>query len=150
MGTYTQILYQVVFRTKGSKPTLLRSYREALFSYMAGVLIKKNCVVYQIGGVEDHVHLVFRLHPSVALADLVKDLKLASSKMMHSSSQFPEFESWASGNSAFTYAEAARENLINYVMHQEQHHTKLTFETELRKLLEEHHVEVDARYFLKD
>ena len=79
MSTYTQILYQIVFRTKNSEPTLVEPDRENLYRYMGGILKNKKCHLYRIGGVENHIHIITHIHPSVALASLVKDLKLASS-----------------------------------------------------------------------
>ena len=73
MSTYTQILYQIVFSTKYREHTLTKPGREELYRYISGVLKNKNCHLYQIGGVADHLHIVTHLHPSVALASLVKD-----------------------------------------------------------------------------
>ena len=150
MGSYTQILYQVVFRTKNNVPAMLKPSRQTLYEYMAGILKNKNCFCYQIGGVEDHLHLVFSLHPTVALADLVKDLKIASNKMIKETKIFPLFSSWADKYSAFTYAFEAKDQLINYVKNQEAHHAKKNLADELRELYKEHGIELDERYFMKD
>ena len=150
MSNYTQILYQLIFRTKDNKQTLTKSGRQILFDYLAGILKNKNCFCYQIGGVEDHLHIVFNLHPAVALSKLVQDLKVASNKMIKEKGVFTNFESWADGYSAFTYSIDAKQNLINYVSNQEQHHKTTSFETEIRELCKEHGVEIDERYFMKD
>ncbi len=73
MSTYTQILYQIVFSTKKRERTLTKSNRTELFQYMWGVLKEKNCHLYRINGVEDHLHIVTHLHPTIALASLIKD-----------------------------------------------------------------------------
>ncbi|MCB0741409.1 MAG: transposase, partial [Chitinophagaceae bacterium] len=57
MSTYTQILYQIVFSTKYRKPVLLKENRDKLFQYIAGILKNKNCFLYRINGVEDHLHI---------------------------------------------------------------------------------------------
>jgi REP element-mobilizing transposase RayT len=150
MGAYKQILYQVVFRTKSNKPTLHANGRAQLYEYISALLKHRNCFCYQIGGVEDHLHLVFSLHPSVALSDVIKELKVASNKMIKEKRLFSNFESWADGYSAFTYAFGAKNNLVSYVASQEQHHAKVSFAEELRTLCEEHEVEIDERYFMKD
>ena len=79
MSTYTQILYQLVFSTKDRENTLISSDRIELFKYIHGILIKKHCHLYRINGVEDHLHIVLHIHPSIALDSLVKDIKLATS-----------------------------------------------------------------------
>ena len=150
MGAYKQILYQVVFRTKSNKPTLQVNGRKNLYEYISALLKHRNCHCYQVGGVDDHIHLVFSLHPSVALSEVIKEVKVASNKMIKEKRLFTNFESWADGYSAFTYSFEAKENLINYVSRQEQHHAKTSFAAELRDLCEEHGVEIDERYFMKD
>ena len=147
MSAYTQITYQVVFRTKWSKRALLKEKREFLYNYIAGVIRNKKCFCYAVGGVEDHIHIVLSLHPTVALADLIKDIKLSSGKLIKDNFMFPEFQGWANKYSAFTYTVESRENLVAYLENQEQHHSKKTYAEELRELLQEHKVEIDERYF---
>ena len=76
MSTYTQILYQVVYSTKYRTKALNKENRNKLFKYIAAILRNKNCHVYQINGVEDHIHIITHLHQSIALASLIKDIKI--------------------------------------------------------------------------
>lgn len=101
MSTYTQILYQIVFSTKHRGRTLKKEHRPALFKFIWGVLNNKKCHLYRINGVEDHLHIVLHLHPSVSLAGLVKDIKLASSIFIKNSGLFPMFDGWQDGYGAF-------------------------------------------------
>jgi REP element-mobilizing transposase RayT len=78
MSTYTQILYQIVFGTYNNERTLKESGQENLYKYIWGVLNNKNCHVYRMGGVEDHIHIITHVHPTVAVAYLIKDIKIAS------------------------------------------------------------------------
>jgi REP element-mobilizing transposase RayT len=78
MSTYTQLLYQIVFSTKERNPVLAKPNRARLFRYISGILKNKNCHVYIINGVEDHIHILTHIHQSIAIADLVKDIKVAS------------------------------------------------------------------------
>ena len=82
MSTYTQILYQIVFSTKNRERTLVGEDRKKLFQYIWGILKSNQCHLLQINGVEDHLHILTHLHPSVALADLMKDIKIASSSTL--------------------------------------------------------------------
>lgn len=148
MSTYTQILYQIVWSTKNRKPSLTKNYRIQLFQYIWGLLKKKRCHLYRINGVEDHLHIVTHVHPSIALASLVKDIKLAASSHIKEESLFDDFDGWQSGYAAFTYSIDAKDNLIEYVKRQEEHHRKITFEEELRELLKEHHIPYDEKYLL--
>ena len=134
MSTYRQIIYQVVFATKGHKRVLVKDQRDRLWAYMAEILRNHQCHVYKVNGVEDHVHLLFELHPTVALARLVKDVKLASNQFIQQELNMPLFSGWQAGYGAFTYDNTALPNLIQYVESQEEHHMRQTFEEEFRKL----------------
>ena len=148
MSTYTQILYQIVFSTKNRTHTLNTENRQELFRYIAGISKNKKCHLYQIGGVSDHIHIITHLHPAVALASLVKDIKLASSQYIKVKALFVEFEGWQDGYGAFTYSFKEKDRLIEYVKNQEVHHKKKTYKEELTDLLNEHGVEFDEKYLL--
>ncbi|MBK7087570.1 MAG: IS200/IS605 family transposase [Chitinophagaceae bacterium] len=148
MSTYTQILYQIVYSTKYREKTLEAENRKELYKYIWGILNNNKCYLYQIGGIEDHIHIITHLHPSVALADLVKDIKLASSDYIKNKKLFPNFNGWQDGYAAFTYSIDTKENLINYVKNQEEHHKTKTFVEELKELLIEYKIEFDEKYLL--
>jgi REP element-mobilizing transposase RayT len=101
MSTYTQILYQIVFSTKEREPVLLKDNRPDLFRYIWGILKNQHCHLYRMNGVEDHPetsgHIVTHLHPSVTLADLIKDIKIASSKWIKEKGIFKNFVNWQDG-----------------------------------------------------
>jgi putative transposase len=148
MSTYTQILYQIVFSTKNRKHTLTSNNRENLYKYIWGILKNKKCHLYRIGGISDHIHIVTYLHPTIALASLVKDIKIASSEHIKSSQLFRDFDGWQIGYGAFTYSYKDKDRLIEYVKTQDQHHKKHTYKEELIELLEEHGIEFDEKYLL--
>ena len=148
MSTYKQILYQIVYSTKYREQTLCKENRDELFKYNTGILKNKNCHLYQIGGVSDHIHIVTSIHPGIALADLIKDLKLGSTKHIKDNALFPGFNGWQDGYGAFTYSIKAKETLVKYVINQETHHQKRTYIVELKGLLIEHEIEFDERYLL--
>ncbi len=146
MSTYTQIMYQIVFSTKKRERTLHKEKRPELFKYIWGILKNKKCHLYRLNGVEDHLHIVTHLHPSIALADLVKDIKIASSDYIKTQRLFEHFEGWQIGYAAFTYSIEAKDNLIEYVKNEEEHHKTKTFREELIELLKEHRIEFDEKY----
>ena len=146
MSTYGHALYQLVFSTKYREKTLVKKDREMLFRYIWGLLNNKKCHLYQIGGVEDHMHIILDVHPVNSISDLIKDIKLASSEFIKSNQLFPHFNGWQTGYAYFTYTNEARGNLIEYVKNQESPHHKKTFKEELIELLQEHGVQFDERY----
>jgi REP element-mobilizing transposase RayT len=148
MSTYTQILYQIVFSTKERELVLEKVNRPDLFKYIWGILNKSNCHLYRINGVEDHLHILTHIHPSIALADLVKNIKIASSGFIKENGLFKRFVSWQEGYGGFTYSIKEKSRLIDYVMNQEEHHKTISFRDEFIELLREHEIEFDDKYLL--
>lgn len=147
MSTYTQILYHIVFSTKNRKPVLEKDHRDDLYKYIWGILEKRNCHLYRIGGTEDHVHILCSLHPSIALADLIKEIKVASAKWIKENRRFSDFRHWQGGYGAFTRSIDSKDQIIEYIKTQEQHHAKETSADELKRLLAESKIEYDQKYF---
>ena len=146
MSTYTQILYHIVFATKNRRRVLDQPRREDLFRYIWGVVKNHQCHLYRIGGVEDHIHLLSSLHSTVALADLIKTIKVASSLWIKEERVFPDFESWQEGYAAFTHSLGEKDRLIEYIKGQEEHHRVVPFLEEYRVLLRAAAMELDERY----
>ena len=146
MSTFTQVLYQVVFSTKYREKTLSKDNRKELFQDIWGILKNKKCHLYRVGGVEDHLHIAFSLHPTISLSNLVKDIKLGSTDFIKEKDIFPDFKGWQDGYAAFTYSIDAKDNLIEYIKNQEEHHRNVSFKDELIALLKEHHIEFEEKY----
>ena len=148
LSSYRQIIYHVVFHTKDSRSSLNLDHSDELYAYIAGIIKNKNCFLYQINGTEDHLHFLSDLHPSVALAIYLRDIKTASSLWLKKHPGFPKFKGWADGYGAFTYAFRDKDMVVNYIKNQREHHKNETFEEEYRRLLKEHGIEIDERFFL--
>ena len=147
MSSYRQILYHLVFRTKNSRKTLTQEYSTELYAYIMGFIKNKNCFLYRINGMEDHLHILCDLHPTIALADYMRDLKTSSSIWSKQSGKFPAFEGWADGYAALTYSWRDKDMIVNYIKNQQEHHKNETFEDELRRLLKEHGIDFDEKFF---
>lgn len=148
MSTHTSIIYHIIWTPYKRKPIMAKGSRRELFNYIFGILKKKDCHGYRINGVEDHLHIAASLHPSVSLASLVKDIKLASNQMIKSNNLFEGFEGWQEGYAAFTHNYSTLDTLVNYIKNQEEHHKKESFMEEYFKLLNEHGVAFDPKYLL--
>ncbi|GAA4402874.1 IS200/IS605 family transposase [Nibrella viscosa] len=147
--SYRQILYQIVFGTRHRKPTINETHCADLYNYIWGVIKNKKCKLFRINGVEDHIHILCDLHPTVALADLVKDIKVGSSLWMKESGLFPAFEGWADGYGAFTYSVRERDAVINYIKNQKVHHQQVSFADEYKALLDEFGIAYEEEYLFR-
>jgi putative transposase len=150
MSAYRQILYQLIFRTKGSEKVLSQEHSAHLYKYMWGIINNKGCVLYRINGVEDHIHILSDLHPTIALSDYIRELKVGSSKWMKSSGYFPQFTGWGTKYAALTYSYKEKEILVNYIKNQQEHHKKETFQEEIKRLFIENNIEAEEKWFWVD
>lgn len=149
MSTYTQILYQIVFGSKDYTNFLTRENQGMLFGYIVGMLKKRNCHPYQVGGYGNHVHIVTHLSPTINLADLVREIKKATHEMMvRDKKSFPHFPGWQVGYGAFTYHISMKPVLINYVLNQERHHKGVSFREEMIQLLKDNLVPYKEEYLI--
>jgi len=148
VSTYTQICYHIVFSTKNREPVLAAGARPELFRYIWGIVNARRTHLYRINGTTDHVHILSNLHPSCALADFVKDIKVASSLWIKEQHVFPGFTNWQAGYGAFTHNRSDQDHLIEYIKAQEPHHKTVSFLDELRQLLVEAGIEFEERFLL--
>ncbi len=146
MSTYTQIYYHITFSTKHRDPVFVKERRDDLYRYIWGILKNKQCHLYRVNGVEDHIHLLTALHPKVNLADLVRELKTSTSSWIKGEAVFPEFTHWQDGYGAFTKSHADKDKAIEYIKGQEEHHKHVSFLEEIRQFLEEEGIDYDPRY----
>ena len=94
------------------------------------------------------MHIFTHLHPLIDLSDFVKEVKTALMGWIKENDVFPGFSHWQDGYGAFTHSHAEKDRLIEYVKNQEEHHKKVSFEEELRRLLQEAGIEFDERFLL--
>ena len=147
MSTYTQYLFQLVFGSKDHLPFISYENQDILFGYIAGVLKKKSCHSYIVGGAINHIHIITHIHPTVCSAYLVKDIKEASHALiLRERSLFLNFPGWQVGYSGFTYHISSRDSLINYVKNQAEHHRTISYKDELVELLNEHDLNFKEEY----
>jgi REP element-mobilizing transposase RayT len=144
--SYTQIYYHVVFSTKNRAPMLAPAVRKEVFGYLWGILKGKKCHSYRMGGVEDHLHILTHLHPAIALADLIRDLKTSSTAWIKEHQVILELPGWQAEYAAFTKSHTDRPVVIEYIKGQEEHHRTVSFLDEMKALLREEGIAFEERY----
>ena len=148
MTTYTQIYYHIIFSTKDRRRCLATEGHELFFRYIWGVIKNRKSHLYRINATDDHVHILSSLHPTVCLADFIKEIKAGSSKWIKENQVFPDFANWQDNYGAFTHSTKEKDGLIKYIKGQAEHHKKEDSREELRRLLEEAGIEFDEKYFV--
>jgi REP element-mobilizing transposase RayT len=149
MGSFTRLTYHIVFATKYRKPTINEDIQERLYEYMGGILRNNKGHMIEIGGVEDHVHILAGLSPSLAVSDVIRDVKASSSKWMSEDLEIRSFK-WQKGFGAFTVSYDRVDAVSNYIRNQEEHHKTKTFQEEYIEFLERHNIEYRIEYLFED
>ena len=145
-NTYTQIYIHVVFAVRERESLIKAEWREGLFKYIAGILRNQGIKLIAIGGVEDHIHILFAMSPTIALSDLVRDVKASSSKYVNESKFVRGKFYWQEGFGAFSHSRSQIDDVAKYVLNQERHHSARSFKDEYVALLNRFEVDYDARY----
>jgi putative transposase len=145
-GTFSQIYIQVVFAVKGRKNLLQKPWRDEVFKYMAGIIKGKKQKPIIVNGVSDHVHLFIGLKPSVALSDLVRDVKNNTTNFINEKKYIPGKFSWQEGFGSFSYAQSQIGRVYQYILYQEEHHCQKTFKAEYLEFLQKFEIEFDEKY----
>jgi len=148
-NTYTQIHIQTVFSVQNRECIILKSWKDELYKYIAGIVQNNNHKLLAINGIPDHVHLLFGLRPTQSLSDLMQDIKGSSSKWINEKRFVRGKFSWQEGYGAFSYSKAELTKVLNYIDNQQTHHKKKTFTEEYLEMLKEFEIEYDERYVFK-
>jgi putative transposase len=145
-GTFSQIYIQVVFAVKGRENLISKSWQADLHKYIAGIIRNKDQKPIIIGGMPDHLHVFLGLRPSMAISDLVRDIKNNSSNFINERKYVNGKFSWQEGYGAFSYSHSQIENVYNYILNQESHHYSRTFKDEYFEFLKEFEIEFNEKY----
>ena len=148
-GTYSQLYIQVVFAVKGRDNVIVKPWRDELFKYISGIITQKGHKAIIVNGMPDHVHTFVGLRPSMAISDLVRDIKNNSSKFVNTRRLVKGRFQWQEGYGAFSYSHSQIQNVYNYVLNQEKHHRKKTFREEYLDFLKKFELEFDDKYLFE-
>jgi putative transposase len=144
--SYVSAYFHCVFATKDRRPQLTPALRERLFPFLGGIARQNKMKALEVGGVEDHVHLLLALPSTVPIAKALQLIKGGSSKWIHEN--FPEHDlfAWQEKYGAFTVSVSQLSIVTRYIRTQAEHHRKTTFEQEFLLLLKKHQIEFDQKY----
>jgi putative transposase len=148
-NTYSQVNIHCVFAVKGRENILTKYFRDDLHKYMSGILRNDNAYPLAVGGWKDHVHVFFELNPNTRISDLMRMLKASSSKWINENKFVKGKFQWQEGYGAFSYSRSQRDNVIRYVMSQEEHHRIKTFREEYLELLEKFEIDFKNEYIFE-
>ena len=141
------VLVHVVFSTKQRRPFLRDAdLRRQMHCFLAGISTNLDCPTLIVGGTEDHVHLLGRQSRTITLAEWIKELKRASSIWIKTKQASLKDFQWQSGYGAFSVSPSQCPRVQRYIGGQEEHHRRLSYQNEFRRLLDKHGIEYDEQY----
>ena len=144
-STHLSLHYHVVFSTKDRVPSISAEWRDRLHAFLGGVISKLDGIPTSIGGIADHVHLLFGLRATHCLSDVMREIKTVSSRWVHDEVGHHTF-SWQEGYGAFTVGAPQCSAVCEYIAKQEDHHRTRTFQEEYLEFLRRGAVEYNERY----
>ncbi len=145
-GTFSQIYIQAVFAVKGRSNLLNKAWRHEVFKYMTGIIDNKHQKSIIVNGVADHVHIFVGLKPSMAVSDLIRDVKNNTTNFINDKKWLPGKFSWKEGYGAFSYSHSQVKDVYQYILNQEEHHKKQTFRDEYLSFLNEFEIPFEERF----
>ncbi len=149
MSSFTQLTYHLIFSTKFRQPLIHDAFRERLYEYIGGTIRGLKGHLIEIGGVEDHLHLLANFSPTAALSDVIRDIKANGSRWINELGQVPGRFEWQKGYACFTVSHSHRDRVRKYIQSQREHHRKQTFQEEYIEFLRRHEIEFDERHLFE-
>ena len=146
--TFSNLLIHIVFSVKKRRNYLHKDVRKALYAYIYGIAKNEESQIIEIGGIENHVHILLRIKPSTTISDIIRKIKSNSSKWLKENYEGLYGFSWQAGFSCFSVSESGKASGIKYIKSQEKHHQKIPFEEELKSFLKKHGIQFDREHYL--
>lgn len=132
---FTQIYIQIIFSVRNRESLINENIKDSLYKYITGIITNKNQKLLIINGMPDHIHILVSLNTSCKISDLVKDIKVSSSKYINENKLTKYKFQWQNGYGAFSYSKSQVDKVFQYILNQENHHKKYSFKEEYVKLL---------------
>jgi len=148
--TYTQIYIHYVFATKTRIRIINSDIQEELYNYVAGLTRELGCFLQCIGGMEDHMHLLIGLHPTMSVSTFAQKMKANTSRFINDQGWAWGKFSWQEGYGAFSVSQSGLGQVREYLSHQKEHHQSSSFIHEYESLLAKYHVDYEKKYLFEE
>ena len=141
--SYHKIWLHVVFTTKNCEHLITSIIEARIFNYLQEQFIDLDCRVKIINGMPDHIHCLIQQNPTKSIADIVKQIKGASSHWINENNFIPTKFAWQTGYGVFSVSESQINKVFDYIKEQKQHHIKVSFQEEYNAFLKLHNITID-------
>lgn len=148
-NTFTQIHLHLVFGVQNRASLISPEWEARLYKYITGIIQNNGHKLLIINGMPDHIHILIGMRPTQSLSELMQDIKGNSSKWINENKLVKGKFSWQQGYGAFSYDKSQIPKLINYINTQKNHHKKVSFIEEYKRVLDDFGVSFDEKYIFK-
>jgi REP element-mobilizing transposase RayT len=145
-SSYCNLLYHIVFATKGREPWMTAAIRPRIHQYIGGAIRAENGIAMIVNGTADHIHILAKLRQDKAISKAIGELKANSSGWISRTFREATGFAWQEGYGAFTVSESQVPKVRRYIERQEEHHQSVSFVEELKVLFRAHGLPFDERY----
>jgi REP element-mobilizing transposase RayT len=145
-NTYTQIYLQIVFAVKWRQGLIKESFRENVHKYITGIVKNRGQKLIAINSMPDHIHILVGFGTNITIADLVHDIKIASSNFINDHRFIRGKFGWQNGYGAFSYSRSHIDRIVKYILNQQKPHKTKTFREEYIEFLEKFEIAYNPKY----
>ena len=144
--TFSQIYIHLVFSVKGRQNVIHKTWREELFKYVSGIINGRDQKLFAIGGMPDHIHILFIMKPTCCISDLVREIKKSSTEFITVKGYVRTKFQWQHGFGAFSYSQSSLDNVKRYIENQKAHHAMKSFKKEYIEFLTMFEIDYNKEY----
>lgn len=147
--SFTRLTYHIVFATKNRQPLITSTVEREVYSFIYTLCKNKNAFVRRINGMADHIHLLVDIPSTISVSDFVQYIKSQSSNDIKARSLIRGWQGWVEGYAGFTVCYGCIERVYMYILHQKEHHKKVSFIEEYKQFLIDHGIDSSDPWFPK-
>ncbi|MEK6299909.1 MAG: IS200/IS605 family transposase [Acidobacteriota bacterium] len=145
-NTFTQVYIQIVFAVEWRQSLIQPEHKEEIHKYITGIVRNKGQKLLEINTMPDHLHMLVGLKPDIAISDLAREVKKASTIFINERAFVRGRFNWQEGFGAFSYSHSHLDKVISYIRNQESHHRATSFKKEYMTLLRKFDVAFEPKY----
>lgn len=145
-NTYSQAYFHLVFAVRNRQHFISKTWKDDLEKYITTIIQNNGHKLLAIGSMPDHIHIFISYNLNEKIPDLVMEIKTSSTKWISERKVSPFKFQWQIGYGAFTYGHSQIDRVVKYVLNQEEHHTKMSFKSEYKTLLQKFKIEFKDEY----
>ena len=146
----SKLYIHIVFRVKTTFNQIRKEDRNELYAYIGSIIKQNDSIPITINGVGDHIHILCVMSKNISLSKLLENIKSNSSRWIKTKNTYYSKFAWQGGYSSFSVSATAHDQVKKYIENQEEHHRKMTYQEELKLLLDEYSIDYNEDYIWVD